>query len=286
MAYQTILVHIDDTPRCAARVELAANLASAGNAHLVGLYLPVLPADFAYPAINRQSLQAALDRRTAPDRPHEQEARQKFETAAARAGVPAEWRAPQGVPDDLAVLHARHADLIVLGQHDQQAPAAPVLERFNENLILASGRPVLVVPYTGPLPLRFGRVLIAWNGSRESARAVGDAMPLLERADHVSVAIIAPTTGEPRLDAPNAQALVDQLSRHGISATCEVIPVSHEVGVDKADAGELLLTRAADVAADLIVMGCYGHARLRELVMGGVTRTLLRTMTVPTLLSH
>ncbi|TAL53220.1 MAG: universal stress protein [Pandoraea sp.] len=286
MAYQTILVHIDDTPRCAARVELASDLAAAGNAHLVGLYLPVLPADLSYAVINRQNLQAALDRQTISDQHHEQDARQKFEAIAARAGATAEWRAPQGLADDLAALHARHADLIVLGQHDGQAPAAPVAERFNENLILASGRPVLVVPYTGPVPHRFRSILIAWNGSRESARAVGDAMPLLERADRVTAAIIDPTNVEPRLDAPNTNALIDYLSRHGVSAAFEAIPASHEVGVDKAGVGELLLTRAADVAADLIVMGCYGHARLRELVMGGVTRTLLRSMTVPTLLSH
>lgn len=286
MAYQTILVHIDDTPRCAARVELAADLAAAGNAHLVGLYLPVLPADLPYAAINRQNLQGALDRRTTSDQHHEQDARKKFEAITARVGVAAEWRAPPGVADEVATVHARHADLVVLGQHDGQAQAAPVLERFNENLILGSGRPVLVVPYTGQVPHRFERILIAWNGSRESARAVGDAMPLLERCAHVTAAIIVPTTGEPRLDAPNGKALVDYLSRHGVTAECEVIPVSHEVGVDKAGAGELLLTRAADVAADLIVMGCYGHARLRELVMGGVTRTLLRSMTVPTLLSH
>jgi nucleotide-binding universal stress UspA family protein len=136
---------------------------------------------------------------------------------------------------------------------------------------------VLAVPYAYERKPVGRRILVAWNGSREAARAVGDAMPLLERAEHVQVAVFRPDAGPGEL--PGAD-LAAHLARHGARANV----TRHEAS--DIDVGNLLLSTAFDAQADLIVMGAWGHSRLAELVLGGVTRTILESMTVPVLMSH
>jgi nucleotide-binding universal stress UspA family protein len=148
---------------------------------------------------------------------------------------------------------------------------------FAGELVLGAGRPVLLVPYAGRYADAGKRVLIAWNASREAARAVADALPLLVRADAVDVVAFAP--GGDHGEVPGAD-LAHYLARHGVKANAAV-DSAPEVAI-----GERILTRAADTDADLIVMGAYGRSRLSELVLGGATRTLLAAMTVPVLMAH
>jgi nucleotide-binding universal stress UspA family protein len=155
-----------------------------------------------------------------------------------------------------------------------------VASDFAEELVLSAGRPVLLIPYAGHFPEVGRRVLVAWNAGREAARAVTDALPLLARASIVQVVAFDPRKGgADHGDIPGADIAL-LLARHGVKVSIAQ-QQSKEV-----DVGNQILSRAADMQSDLIVMGAYGHSRLRELVLGGVTRTLLDTMTVPVLMSH
>ncbi|MGN5480865.1 universal stress protein [Cupriavidus basilensis] len=180
------------------------------------------------------------------------------------------------------VRHCRQraeAGLIVAGQYDISNIEGPIARAILEALILESGRPVLVVPQTGQFPTAGARAIIAWNGSREAARALHDALPWIAGAS--ACIVCARTDKDPRPDATPVVHATRVLERHGVRVQVETCSSGSDVSV-----GELLLSRAADFGADLIVMGAYGHGRMMELVLGGVTRALLSTMTVPVLFSH
>jgi nucleotide-binding universal stress UspA family protein len=155
-----------------------------------------------------------------------------------------------------------------------------VRQEFERGLPLATGRPVLVVPYAFERRPAGRHVMIAWNASREAARAVNDALPLLRRASHVHVVALSPVRSATAHGEEPGADIALYLARHGVKVT-----VSRD-DAPEVDTGNLLLSRAFDLSADLIVMGAWGHSRLREFVLGGVTRTLLESMTVPVLMSH
>lgn len=274
MTYKTILLHVDAEPRAAARLELAIVLARRFDAHLIGLYVPQrVP----FP------LQVEIDPLIAEHRERtaakvEAGAQAQFRQATAAAGLgSAEWRADSAGRVDTIALHARYADLLILGQRDPSEKWASGCD-FADEVLLAGGRPVLVVPYAGSFKTTGNRVLVAWNASREAARAVTDAIPLLREAAAVRVITINPRAGR-HGEIPGADVGL-YLARHGVR-----VEVSRD-DAESIDIGNELLSRAADFQADLIVMGAYGHWRLKELVMGGATRTIIDSMTVPVLLSH
>ena len=185
-----------------------------------------------------------------------------------------------GAPLDPAAavrLSARYADLVVAGQPEAEDEGE--LRGLADELTLSAGRPVLFVPYAGKFEKVGERVLVAWDGGREAARAVSDALPFLQRAKAVEVAVFDPERSSRHGQEPGADIGL-YLSRHGIK-----VQVARQSGAGF-DVGAQILSRAADTSADLIVMGGYGHARVRELVLGGVTRSLLQAMTVPVLMSH
>jgi nucleotide-binding universal stress UspA family protein len=207
-------------------------------------------------------------------------ARRGYEDCLRRTGFEkAEWRETTSDALGAVTLHARYADLVVIGQQNPEWPSG-VDKLFERSLPLAAGRPVLVVPYAFERRPVGRHVLVAWNASREAARAVNDALPLLERASHVHVVAFQPEqSGSAHGGEPGADIAL-YLARHGVKVT-----VSRYDAPDM-DVGNQLLSRAFDLSADLIVMGAWGHSRLREFVLGGVTRTLLESMTVPVLMSH
>jgi nucleotide-binding universal stress UspA family protein len=281
MSYKDLLVVLDHEAAARGRIDLAATLAERFEAHLVGLYLlpiPESPRHFGYydPALLDPFFREVRERAQATA----EEVREGFEHVTALRGLSAEWRLlPEGPEADPA-LHARYADLTILGQLDPDRGEADILWPRPEQVTLASGRPILVVPYAGRFESVGRHVLIGWNATREAARAVNDAMPLLAAAEVVTVLTIDPREG-PRGhgEVPGADISL-HLARHGVKAAIERT-VSADLPV-----GEVLLSRAADLGVDLLVMGAYGHSRARELLLGGATRTLLRSMTVPVLMSH
>ncbi len=279
MSYKDLLVVLDTISR--ERIDLASALAERFSAHLIGLYslpTPEAPRHLGYydPAL--------LDPFFAELRERARSAaftvREAFDHATGLRGLSAEWREiPEG-PDADPALHARYADLVILGQLDPDRAESDLIRPRPEQVALGSGRPVLIVPYAGHFDDVGRRVLIAWNATREAARAVSDAMPFLTSAELVTVLTIDPREG-PRAhgELPGADIAL-HLARHGVKAQIERT-VSAGLPV-----GEVLLSRVADLGADLIVMGAYGHSRVREMLLGGVTRSVLRSMIVPVLMSH
>jgi nucleotide-binding universal stress UspA family protein len=281
MSYKDLLVVLDSNASARERIEIAVALAERFSAHLIGLYplpMPEAPRHFGYfdPAL----LNPFFEELRARARDAADETRNVFERIASLRGVSAEWREiPEGADADPA-LHARYADLTILGQLDPDSGKPETFRPRPEQVTLASGRPILVVPYVGNFPSLGRRVVIGWNASQEAARAVSGAMPLLTAADIVTVLTVDPREG-PRAhgELPGADISL-HLARHGVKAEIERT-VSADLPV-----GEVLLSRAADLGADLLVMGAYGHSRARELLLGGATRSLLRSMTLPVLMSH
>ncbi len=265
MEYRDLLVHVDNSKACEVRMKFALALAKQQGAHLTVLFSRKYGPDFDKAA---------------------EESKQRFEQAVAGDGAKVEWRiATQrgqkiNVIDSL-VMNAHYADLLVLGQYDANASAFGVPADLAEHVMLQAGRPVLIVPYTGKYETVGENVLVAWNGSREAVRAVNDAIPLMMKAKTVTVLALNPDQGDGKGhgEIPCADICL-HLARHGVNAKAQ-----HLVAKD-IDAGNMLLSMAADEGVDLLVMGGYGQPRLREVVLGGATRQILRHMTVPVLMAH
>jgi nucleotide-binding universal stress UspA family protein len=276
MSFKDILVHLDDTPQAAHRLDLALELAARHQAHLTAL---IIRGQTDLPVAMAGEFGAELGAMLAKA-DEEAAARVKavVESRKPAAGVTLECRDVTGPMGRVAALHARYADLAIVGQTD---PGRRDIAHLSAGeLVMAVGRPVLVVPHAGQVAALPQRVLVAWNGSREATRAIHDALPLLVAASHVQVIAINPHHGfGGHGDLPGAD-LCRHLSRHGVTAVAE------QVSTDELQVGAMLLSRAADEDADLLVMGAYGHSRLAEMVLGGATRHLLDHMTLPVLFSH
>jgi nucleotide-binding universal stress UspA family protein len=256
--------------------DFAISLASAFEAHLSGIA-------FAYEPVVGGMLMSApdagfLEAFRAENRRAANDATRAFDEAARRAGIPSGSQAIAATADGAAQRFgeiAREYDLSVLAQAEPDGDVAESLAI--EAALFNSGRPVLVVPYIQSSGLKLDRVMVCWDGSRNAARAVADAMPMLLRAGRVEVVTIE--SRERRNELVGAK-IAEHLARHGLKV--ELKPI---IGVDT-DVAASILSHAADNAADLIVMGGYGHSRLREFVLGGATDGMLRAMTVPTLMAH
>ena len=280
MTYRSLLVHLDPDPLCAARSQAAMRLAMALDCHLVGVAptgLLDLPAS-AHAAASLADF-AALAWDTL--RNQAEQAADRFRDACRAAGVSScEAVVDESVHAASLVRHAHCSDLTLLTQADPASAGYRSARDLVEQVLMYSARPTLILPYAGRFDSIGTQVMVAWDDSRESARAVSDALPLLRLAEHVLVVswneahALEDTTLRPRLDA-----LQRWLMWQGVSAEVRV----ETTGIDIAQA---MLSRAADLSTDLIVMGAYGHARWTERVLGGATRGLLASMTVPVLMSH
>jgi nucleotide-binding universal stress UspA family protein len=268
---RSILVHVDAGPQVRARLAVAAALGRARGADVTALYAvtPVF-VEMAFDLAMGAPPTGLLD----VDQSRLSDARALVAAVAAESGVPIAWREAREGPEHATIAQAWCADLLVLGQHDRTQRNTGVAADFAPWVITGSGKPAIVVPYIGARAAPFGNVLVAWKPSRESARALGAAMPFLQAAQRVTVAIDADAV------ASHKEPLLEFLGKHGVRATTDTLQSSPST------AGEAILSRAADAGADLIVMGCYGHSRAREFVLGGASRTLLDSMTVPVLMSH
>ncbi|WP_188849663.1 universal stress protein [Aureimonas glaciei] len=279
--YKTILVVLDSKDRAEALMDLALPLADRHDAHLAGVH--VMPADITasigmFPA----EIPAGFIEETHRLRQFEAEAIEAMfrEKARAAGATKTEWRCEQTLrPDNGRLLnrHAMCADLVIAGQNpDADAGGDPMLA----DLVMGCGRPVLAVPYAGRFSQVGERVLVAWNGTREAARAAFDAVPLMQAAHHVRILAIDPKRDRPAAGLASADDLVVALARHGIPVEAAT---SYSADIS---AGDDILSSLADHGSDLLVMGCFGHSRVREMLFGGVTQHILKHMTVPVLLSH
>jgi nucleotide-binding universal stress UspA family protein len=277
MSYKTILVHCDAGRATDARLKLGFELADRFAGHLVGLHVRQA---FQAPAFTDavQAMEAVYSTYESALRADEAAATATFQRMAGMAGCSSDWRVADGLADEALTVEARCADLVIAGQDEPDAPPTAPPAKLAEKTAIESGRPVLVVPYIGLAKPPGKTVMLCWNGSREAVRAATAALPLLKSANKVIVLTIDPPTGADRHE-PGADA-AQWLARHDAKVT-----VQRDSAADS-DVGGVILSRAADHDVDLIVMGIYGHSRMRELVLGGASRTLLASMTAPLLIAH
>jgi nucleotide-binding universal stress UspA family protein len=272
-----IVVNLGVGPRPSPAGDFAVSVAAALEAHVAGvafLYDPIVPVSAAGYNPAEVIAQEERDNRAATTA-----AIERFLAAADRAGVSAERLTPS---TSLAAATtqfgeiARRFDLAIVGQAE---PGASTIETaIAEAALFDSGRPVVMVPYIQKAPLKVDRVMLCWDGGRAAARAFADAMPLLTRSQQVQLVIVADEPG--KRDQVEGADMGAHLARHGLN-----VEVKRTVTGD-IDVADVILSYAADNGADFIVMGGYGHSRLREFVLGGVTRSIFGAMTVPVLMSH
>ena len=257
--------------------DFAISVADAFEAHVLGVafvYDPVIPGSV-MGGIPPEFIES--QRRESENKV--QQAIARFEQVAKRVGVAYETRTLNasiaGAADRLGHL-ARRFDLAIVGQPERERAAAA--EVVDEGVLFDSGRPVIFVPYIQKSGLKLDRVMLCWDGSRAATRAINDAMPFLEKAKQVELVIVSSKAG--KANELTGADMGQHLARHGLKVEVKRI-TSPDI-----DVTSTILSYAADSSADMIVMGGYGHSRLREFILGGVTRGLLETMTVPTFMSH
>ena len=275
-----IVVNLSVHKGVTSTVDYAVSVASALEAHIAGIaFVYDLNIPMSELGYNSRGIMDVTDALRRDNEAAAKAAIERFAGATARAGVPAEprmLRASTASAGDQFGRIARRFDLAIVGQTEPEGSAVEAI--ISESTLFDSGRPMIVVPYIHKGPFKLDRVMVCWDGSRPAARAIADAMPLLQRAGSTEVVIIANERG--KQDEIEGADMGQHLARHGLNV--EVKRITR----DNLDVANVLLSHSADSDANFIVMGGYGHSRLREFVLGGVTRTILRSMTVPVLMSH
>ncbi|MFY0479791.1 universal stress protein [Achromobacter marplatensis] len=277
--YRRIAVHLDHGFDCKRRTELALSLAKRHQAELVGVYASAAPPQYYYgESVLMSRTLNVMKELQAQNRAAVQNA---FLEAAAKADVPAVVRAGETAPSVCVALHARTSDLVIVSQFNRDDIEAAHEAEFVEQMLLTAGRPVLVLPSSGHFPVVGERVLFCWDGSREAARALGDAMPALRLATQLIALTMDEGAASQKGDAVPFEDLATYCVAQGTPAPDHVRRDIKGVGV-----GSTILNAAADHSVDMIVMGAYGHSKLRQWAMGGATASILKSMTVPIMFSH
>jgi nucleotide-binding universal stress UspA family protein len=270
-----IIVNLSVTENGSVVGNYAASVAAALQAHLTGvafIYDPVVP-----PSVCGYIPAEVIETQRAVNEAATESAINSFTSASNRTGASAETltlRASLAGAADQFARMARRFDLAIVGQ-----PEMGRMEwNIGETTLFESGRPMIAVPYIQKGPFKISNAIVCWDGGRAAARAIGDAIPIIRESERVEIVIVTNESGK-QYDIEGAD-IGQHLARHGIKVNVHRLPGGD---IDVADA---LLSYAADSTADFMVMGGYGHSRLREFVLGGVTRSIFQSMTVPVLLSH
>ena len=277
MAIKNILVHIDHSMACESRVNAAIDLARQSNARLSALF--VVPDYFMPSYVEAQISTDIITQINDEAVARAKESMNKVKDQVSTAGLSIDVYIEEG--NIIAILgdYARYTDLLVLGQNQPDDPDN-ISEALADHLVIEGGAPCLVIPFIGARKTLGKRILMAWNESRESARALKDALPLLKHADMVEVLFIKPKSHNQEHTSTQEKVIISYLADHGITARVSLCIDNH------LDPGNTILSQAVENDIDLVVMGAFGHSRLREMVLGGATHHLLKEMTVPVLISH
>jgi nucleotide-binding universal stress UspA family protein len=281
MSFKTILVLLDESDVSTERLDVACGLAKDHGAHLNALAMSLQ----IYPLVS-----AGIDAGVATiDVEQLEEARRRAQSVATAAkksidacGLLGEARWTSREISGLrhaAALHGRHADLTIAGQ-PVEGRHLSLREAALEGALFSAGRPALLVPDNWQGPIKVRHVVVAWDASREAARALGDAVHFLEHAERTTIVIVDPKPGYEDFGADPGVDIAPVLTRHCSNVELDRIPSSG------ASITQALLTHSADVSADLIIMGGYGHSLLRESIFGGVSREMIRETAIPLFLSH
>jgi nucleotide-binding universal stress UspA family protein len=280
MTYKTLLVSLNEIERLDGVLQVAASLADEQKSHVVGLY--VIPAPAVYPAVGPYVVPEVFDGLTRYFEEQSKGAKGKFDAAMKSRQLSGQWlevKAMAPVISETVSEIGRIADLVVVSETNRDGRNGVELD-FVENVILGAGRPVLILPRKTELALDTGVIVCGYNGSKESARAVHDAVPLLRKAGDVRLLWVDPERTAESSGTPPGTDMAASLHRQGVKATAESV---QSKGVNPAEA---VMMKARDLGAGVIVMGAYGHSRIREFVLGGATRHALSNLNIPLLMSH
>ena len=269
MNLKDLLVHIDDRPTCASRLEVAVGLARQHGARLTGIYV--------IPRPHYLGDMRDLHRQ-------EDKAKELFDKATQAEAIEAEWITVDSYQSGLDVsqainLYSHYRDLLIISQTDPSAPDLTIPDNLPEKAVLGCGRPVLIVPYVGRYTANFDVILQAWRGGPESARSLHDAMPLLHKAERIHVITVQGKDGDEIYESHQAD-ICQHMDRYELPISCEK-RISGGLSV-----GDLFLNRAADSGANLLVMGATMQSRRGFQTLGDTGRHILKHMTLPVLMSH
>ena len=277
MTPKDIVVFIEEEAGRTNRLAFAAALAKKWSAHLIATFvaegIDLEPSNsFAVGSALKHTFQTYRAR----NRAQETRTRQIFENIVDEFQISSEWRYSEDEVGEALMLHARHASLAIVGPPSVRRASMTTLG-LSEDVIFASGRPSLLVPIDWPAHRIGKRIVVGWNGSREATRAIGDALPFLIEAEQVHLLVIAEDKANALLGADPGADITRHLARYGVPVLLE----QH-----KGDAGEVLLARARELDAEILVMGAYGHSKISEFIFGGATRAVLQGAELPVLLSR
>ena len=279
MSYKTIYTYFTTNSQAKTTATMAAELAKHFEAYLIGchiMYEPVIPV---YDLHALEIIQPVIEQQRQIHRDNAKIFQEIFKTAAKKANIDHHWHTDDEFYFEYTNViydRLRAADLVVVGQTEIESIVS--WQNIPARIALNSARPVLVIPakLQDPMKANFKRVLLAWNGKNEAVRATFDALPFLKMAEEVKIVTVNPETDS----QSSPECIVQTLKRHGVSVESARI-TNHEISTS-----DVLLSQSAEFDANLLVLGCYGHSRLQEIVFGGVTRDIFQTMTVPVLMSH
>jgi nucleotide-binding universal stress UspA family protein len=281
MAYKDVLVLLDRPDAVGSLLEVAFEVARDESAHFVGLC--VVPPVRSMTLTGSAHETAALDLVDAKLREdglaHAGRVETAFRERAAQLGIAAEWRCIEGPVAETASFNARYADIAVLSLAEHR-PSPLGDAALVERMLLGSGRPLVVAPRNRGARSIGRKVLVAWNATREAARAVNDALPILALADHVTLLSVDPARIAGAIDTWPAADIARHLARHDVKVAGTYIVSRNQ------DIGDAILVHARDFDYDLIVMGGFGHWSGRELILGGATIAVLERAAIPVLMSH
>jgi nucleotide-binding universal stress UspA family protein len=280
MSYKTILAILDSPDNAGIAADFAFALAAGHGAHVIGLHAEIISA---VPLVAPMEIPDPVAVQALQDmaRSEASDIRQLFEAKARSEAGSFEWRSfasSVGYGTHPLIEIARSCDLVLAVQPDPSKPSDAHVDV--ESFLFESGRPVLMIPYIFREPKPIKRVLIAWNGSKEVARATFDAMPFLEAADSVEIFSVDPVETAPQSLSTTGTDIAATLARHGIKATLSTAESTERT------ASQLIENRLSDSSIDLLVMGAYTHSKLWQMIFGGTTKTLLQSMTALTLLAR
>ncbi|MEP3247366.1 MAG: universal stress protein [Sneathiella sp.] len=274
MSLKTILLHLTNDERLETRLSVALSLAAENKAHIVGLYTitPVTPPTSFMGYIPPEF----VERTRGIEAENAKQAAARLQTKADAENISCSVIEEEGYAPDILVKHALTSDIVVIGQVDPDDDASAQYQNLADDLVVGCPCPVLSVPYAGNFKAFGSHIIIGWNNTPEASRAMRNALPFIRKAEKITLLNVNPATDQ----SVGNEAAKQFLERHG--ATVEVkVGYWPELGV-----GNALLDALVDYNADMLVMGAYGHSRLREMILGGATQEILEHMTAPVLFSH
>lgn len=279
MQYKSIFAYLSKPSRVPQVINIATTIAGKSAAHLIGCHVMVEPSIPVYDVRAADLMQPIIEQQKDLGKKNADTLKKLFETTARNKSISFGWDCDEYYYHDYSneiIERVRGGDLVIVSQYDENDGQG--WKNLPARIAINSGRPVLVVPFKGEYSGSFDNIVIAWNNSRESTRAIYDSLPILAQAQNIKIVAVTETSNQEKGHA--LRNILLALQRHGLTVEYEPLVA------DNSRVPDMLYSAIGAYKADLCVMGCYGRSRMREIIFGGVTKEILKSMPIPILLSH